>query len=129
MATTVAEFTANLIDAVGENAKMHVELRTDGTRYWARATPSGLSGVGAGAKLGVVRLEIRERDLSQSSAWGSWVTKKSKNVVAGDGQVWTDESYNPPNSTSTLKFQVCAGYTGDIDSAENQHPRTTATNV
>ncbi len=127
MASTVSEFTYDLQDVLGGSAKVRVELRTESGRYWARATPANLEGVAGSFEIGTVKLQLRQRVQSGGVwlGWESWVTKKSNAVLVSEGQEWTDDTYNPPNSTSTVQQQVRAAFTSSYP--EGGDPSTQGT--
>jgi hypothetical protein len=105
-AATREEFTVS-IPVDNANGAVRVELRQNGNKWWARATSQNIAA--SGISLGTVKLEKRQRQIISGVA-DAWSTAKSKTVISGS-QVWTDENYDPPASTTNYTVEICASLT------------------
>lgn len=122
MTTTKADFTYTGMQSPFDNSHLYVELRNNGAYWWARATwDDGNAGCGA-ATVGTLKLQLRHS--TSTSSWGAWETVKTKSLVCGNTQIWTSDTYNPPNSTSTSFYQVRAAFTGTANNPQESPLQT-----
>lgn len=85
------------------------QLRHNSPYWWTRWVLTDTSITTIPGQLGTIKVQVRER--AYGEPWAAWVTKRSKTVLHSDTTVWTDETYNPPNSTSTMERQIRAVFT------------------
>lgn len=92
----------------------YVELRHNSPRWWTRVTPycSNATCGGGASTIGTAYVEVRKRPVGGS--WQAWTAVKSKKISADVNQSqWTDDSYNPTNSSSTYDRQIRSTFIDD----------------
>lgn len=110
-ATTV--HTINFTGLMGpfDDATLQVQLRRDGSKWWARALwDDGNAGASGDIVIGTVKLQTRTIDPP-----GSWQTAKTKQLLNRNTNVYTDENYDPPTNRQvraafTASWAVSSGY-------------------
>jgi hypothetical protein len=86
-----------------------VQLRKDGGKRWVRALVDAEISQPTSTVQSTIKLQLRSR-ASGTTAWSAWADTKTKSFypLRGSGTYYTDESYDPPNSSSNVDYQIRA---------------------